>query len=417
MDAVIPEIVPGGKLAENIAHFARALRSAGLRLGPGSVVDALEALNSAPLLERTDMYWILHAVFVKRHEDSAVFDQAFRLFFRRRSLVEKMIALLTPNSPGAPRPDKAPDAGALRVAEAFKGDSWREREEPKELMEFSARLTVSEREILKSRDFAQMSAEEILRTQRLIAKLEMPDDRVRTRRFMSANAGRRIDPRRTMRASMRNGGAIIELKFREPALRHPPIVALVDISGSMAEYSRLLLHFLHALAERRGRVQSFVFGTRLTNITRLMRARDPDEALAMAGKAAPDWEGGTRISAALHSFNRDWSRRTLAGGPIVLLFSDGLERSIQNTESGSGLNELTFEMDRLKRSCRRLIWLNPLLRFDAFEAKASGIRAMLPHVHEFRAIHNLVAMEQLCSVLSANRSRDADPQRWLRKTG
>jgi uncharacterized protein with von Willebrand factor type A (vWA) domain len=186
-------------------------------------------------------------------------------------------------------------------------------------------------------------------------------------------------------------------------------VALVDISGSMAEYSRIFLHFLHAVTEKRRRVHSFVFGTRLTNITRSLRARDPDEALALAGKAAPDWEGGTRISTALHAFNRVWSRRVLGGGAIVLLFTDGLERHLDG--------ELPFEMDRLHRSCRQLVWLNPLLRFDGFEARASGIRAMLPHVDSFRPIHNLAAMADLCAALSPQASRASDPRLWLKKAG
>jgi uncharacterized protein with von Willebrand factor type A (vWA) domain len=169
-------------------------------------------------------------------------------------------------------------------------------------------------------------------------------------------------------------------------------VALMDISGSMAEYSRLFLHFLHAVAETRRRVHSFVFATRLTNISRELTSRDPDEALARASGRVQDWEGGTRIAHALHEFNRHWSRRVLGQGAIVLLFTDGLEREVTG--------ELAFEMDRLKRSCRRLIWLNPLLRFDAFEARAAGIRTMLPYVDEFRPIHSLASMEELCQALS-----------------
>jgi uncharacterized protein with von Willebrand factor type A (vWA) domain len=207
---------------------------------------------------------------------------------------------------------------------------------------------------------------------------------------------------------LRGGGATIDLAYRARATRHAPLVALVDISGSMAEYSRLFLHFLHAIAEKRRRVHSFVFATRLTNISRELTSRDPDEALARASARVQDWEGGTRIAHALHEFNRLWSRRMLGQGAVVLLFTDGLERHVTS--------ELTFEMDRLKRSCRRLVWLNPLLRFDAFEARASGIRAMLPHVHDFRPIHSLASMEELCRALSEDRTQDADPRRWLRRS-
>jgi uncharacterized protein with von Willebrand factor type A (vWA) domain len=398
-----------GHLADNVAHFARALRKAGLKLGPGSLIEAVEALMLSRAIGRDDLYWTLHAVFVKRHEDSAVFDQAFRIFFRRRALMEKMIAMLSPESPAAPEPAKRPEAGALRVAEAFAGDGMRESGEVRDIAELTAAMTLSDRERLKTRDFAQMSAEEALAARRLIAGLTLPDDTAPTRRMAAHIRGSRADLRATLRRAMRQGGEIIRLEKKRPRLVHPPIVALIDISGSMAEYSRILLHFLHELAARRGRVHSFVFGTRLTNITRLMRAKDPDEALALCGKAAPDWEGGTRISAALHAFNRDWSRRVLSGSPLVLLFTDGLERDAE-----AGGPSLAFEMDRLHRSCRRLIWLNPLLRFDGFAARAGGVRAMLPHVDEFRPIHNLASMAALCQALDAAGGREADPRKWLR---
>jgi uncharacterized protein with von Willebrand factor type A (vWA) domain len=396
---------PSGHLADNIAYFARALRTAGLPLGPGSVVDALQAVEAARIGTRDDFYWTLHAVFVTRREHSAIFEQAFRIFWRRRALVEKLIAQMSPIAPGDPgQPDK-PKPGAMRVAQAMTAPPKPRDEPPPPEREITARLTMSDRDILRAKDFAQMSAAEIARAKRLVAELRLPDDALPTRRFTPSPHGARIDPRRSFRRSLRAGGASIDLALRDRTREPPPLVALVDISGSMSEYSRLFLHFLHSLAEKRRRVHSFVFATRLTNITRELRRRDPDEALALAGKRAEDWEGGTRISAALHDFNRLWSRRVLSGGPVVLLFTDGLERQVTP--------ELAFEMDRLKRSCRRLVWLNPLLRFDAFEARASGIRAMLPHVHEFRPIHSLASMDELCRALSADRSGGADPRRWL----
>jgi uncharacterized protein with von Willebrand factor type A (vWA) domain len=354
-----------------------------------------------------DFYWTLHAVFVTKHEQSAVFTQAFRLFFRRRGLIEKLIAMMSPVAPGAPE-DKKPEAGAARIAEAF-APKRPELEEVRQEIELSARLTMSDREVLRRKDFAQMTAAEIADATRLIADFALPQDRVPTRRFQADPHGLKVDPRRSFRRSLRGGGAVIELAYREREMRHLPIVALVDISGSMAEYSRLFLHFLHALTERRRRVHSFLFATRLTNITRELASRDPDEALARASAAVADWEGGTRIAAALHTFNRRWSRRVLSQGAIVLLFTDGLEREVTP--------ELAFELDRLQRSCRRLIWLNPLLRFDGFEAKASGIKAMLPHVDEFRPIHSLASMRDLVDALAANRPVGADPQQWMKRAG
>jgi len=392
-----------GKLTENIAYFARALRAAGLPVGPGSVVDAVQAVAAAGIGGREDFYWILHAVFVKKHEHSALFDQAFRLFWRRRALVEKLIAMMSPIAPGAPGEDKPPP-GAARIADAM-APPVRAPEEVREEVEFSARLTFSDREVLRGKDFAQMSADEIARARQLIARLRLPADRVKTRRYVADPHGGRVDARRSLRRTLRAGGGLIELAMRERAEKHPPVVALVDISGSMAEYSRIFLHFLHALTESRRRVTSFVFGTRLTNITRELKARDPDEALARAGALVRDWEGGTRIATSLAAFNRHWSRRVLGQGAVVLLFTDGLERDVGD--------DLSFEMDRLHRSCRRLVWLNPLLRFDGFEARARGIRAMLPHVDEFRTLHNLAAMEELCAALAGPSRRAEDPRRWL----
>lgn len=394
MDWPISGDAAGGHLADNIAYFARALRVAGLPVGPGAVLDAIAAVEAARIGTREDFYWTLHAVFVKRHEHSVLFDQAFRIFWRRRALLEKLIAQMSPIAPGDLKKQEKPKAGALRVAEALSPQAARKPEPPKAEAEFSARLTVSDREVLKAKDFAQMSAEEIAKAKRLITEMRLPDDARVTRRFTADPHGLRIDPRRTFRRSLRGGGAVIDLAYRSPATRHPPLVALVDISGSMAEYSRLFLHFLHAVAERRRRVHSFVFATRLTNISRELASRDPDEALARAAARVQDWDGGTRIAHALHDFNRLWSRRVLGQGAVVLLFTDGLEREVTP--------ELTFEMDRLKRSCRRLVWLNPLLRFDAFEPRAAGIRTMLPHVHDFRPIHSLSSMDQLCAALSRN---------------
>ena len=398
-------VAEGGRLSENIAYFARALSAAGLPVGPGAVLDAIAAVESARVGTREDFYWTLHAVFVKRHEHSGLFDQAFRIFWRKRGLIEKLIAQMSPVAPGG-EPEK-PKPGALRVSDALSSKPDAQPSPQKEeTVEFSARLTVSEREVLKQRDFAQMSAEEIAKAKHLIAELHLPDDEVVTRRFFADPHGRRIDPRRTFRRSLRAGGATIDLAYRSRAVRHAPLVALVDISGSMAEYSRLFLHFLHAIAEKRRQVHAFVFATRLTNITRELASRDPDDALARAAKRVHDWEGGTRIAGCLHEFNRLWSRRVLSQGAVVLLFTDGLEREVTK--------ELTFEMDRLRRSCRRLVWLNPLLRFGAFEARAAGIRAMLPHVDDFRAIHSLASMEELCRALSADRG-GVDPRGWLRK--
>ncbi len=249
-----------------------------------------------------------------------------------------------------------------------------------------------------------MSAAEIAAATAAIRALRLPDDRRRLRRLAPDPRGASLDPRRSFRRSLRGGGASIDLARCSPVEKPPPVVAICDISGSVADYTRVFLHFLHALAARR-RVSTFLFGTRLTDVSRAIRHRDVDDALAAVSAAVPDWSGGTRIGSALHLFNRHWLRRVGAGAATVILFTDGLERDVSD--------DLGDEMARLQRSCRRLIWVNPLLRFDGFEARASGIRAMLPFVDEFRPIHNLRAVGELCAALSVSGSPAADPKRWI----
>jgi uncharacterized protein with von Willebrand factor type A (vWA) domain len=321
-------------------------------------------------------------------------------------LIEKMLAMFSPVAPDRREREK-PRAAEQRVSEAlFEGHKGKGPDEIPEV-EVDARFTVSGNEVLREKDFAQMSAAELAEARQAIARLVLPHDLVRTRRFKADPRGRRVDQRAMMRSALRTGGDLILPKFRSPREIHPPLVVLADISGSMSQYSRIFLHFLHALTEKRRRVHTFVFGTRLTNISRQMRHRDPDEALADCSKAVKDWSGGTRIGDTLAEFNRLWSRRVLGQGATVLLITDGLERD--------DVAGLSAEMERLHKSCRRLVWLNPLLRFEGFEAKARGVRAMLPHVDEFRAVHTLNALSDLCASLSADNGHTADPRAWLAK--
>ena len=401
-------VTEGGRLADNVVHFARGLRRAGLPVGPAAVLDALNAVSVAGIASRDDFYWTLHSVFVKRREHREVFHQAFDLFWRRRGLLDKLLAALLPSTPAVPR-NEPPKAAAARVAEAFAPDRQRKGDEP-DREEIEVRLEVSAREVLQKKDFAQMSAAEIAAEERAIDRLALPEDRLRTRRLRQAGRGR-FDPRRAMRASLKVGGDMIVPAWRAQVEVLPPIVAICDISGSMAAYSRLMLHFLHALSAER-RVHAFLFGTRLTNVTRQLRQKDPDAALAGCSAAVKDWSGGTRIAAALKSFNQHWSRRVLGQGATVLLITDGLER--EDASSGEGApGDLRAEMDRLSRSCRRLIWLNPLLGYEGFQARARGIRVMLPFVDEFRAAHSLNAIGDLVAALSGPAGRGGDPRRFL----
>src|SRR6201982_2881648 len=377
---------PTRKHHHNVVGFARALRAAGMPVGPGAVIDAMNALQLIDIGNRGDVFTTLESIFVKRHEHALIFAQAFDLFFRAAEDWKHMLD-------SVPLPDhakKKPPPASRRVQEAMSQPSMREEPQGQEQ---DLRLSVSDKEVLQKKDFAQMTAAEIAQATRAIDLMRLPQAELETRRYQPDPHGPKLDMRRTLRGSLRTGGDIIDI-YRLGRIEKPaPIVALLDISGSMSEYTRLFLHFLHAITDARKRVSVFLFGTRLTNVTRALRARDPDEALASCSATVEDWAGGTRIATSLHSFNKLWARRVLSQGAIVLLISDGLEREADS--------KLAFEMDRLHRSCRRLIWLNPLLRFGGFEAKAQGIKMMLPHVDEFRPVHNLSSIRGLVTALSA----------------
>jgi uncharacterized protein len=398
----------GGRLAENILYFSRVLRRAGLKTSPQATLDAVAAAEAVGIGSREEFHAALSAVFVKRREDMAVFDEAFRLFFRKRDLIEKMIQLMSPKMSDQRAAEK-PKPAASRVNDALVANQARpdKREAPPQV-ETDARFTASASEVLRRTDFAQMTASELALAKREMARLVLPLDTIKTHRFAASRKPSRIDARASLRQAMRSGGDLMLPRFRRPRRQPPPLVVLADISGSMSQYSRIFLHFAHALMESRRRTHVFLFGTRLTNVTRSLRQRDPDAALSACTAAVRDWSGGTRIGATLKEFSRLWGRRVLSGGAVVLLITDGLERD--------GVEELSVEIDRLHRSCRRLVWLNPLLRFDGFEARARGVRAMLPHVDEFRPVHNLNSLAELAEALSGLTSRSADPRRFLERT-
>ena len=401
MAEYIPLDLPDNpRLAENITHFARALRKAGLPIGTGRVIDAIRAVQAAGFTDKRDFYWVLHACFVNRPEHRAVFAQIFRLYWRDPRYLEHMMSMMLPAIRGV-QEERTAQAAEKRAAEALLDGANRpvEQEQPREeetMIEVDASMTISTEERLKTLDFEQMSTAEIAAAKRMLAQMSLPVKPIPSRRAQPSLTGQRIDWRRTMRAAMRRGGEMQALSLKQPRPRWPNLVVLCDISGSMSQYSRMVLHYLHAVANEKGagwaRVHAFTFGTRLTNITRHLATRDVDQALKAAGAEAQDWEGGTRIGTCLHAFNRDWSRRVMGQGAVVLLITDGLDR-----DSAADLGR---EMERLHLSARRLIWLNPLLRWDGFAPKARGIAAMLPHVDSFRAGHSIDSLEALAAAIS-----------------
>jgi uncharacterized protein len=383
---------PSGRLAENIMHFGRVLREAGLPVGPASVLDAIDAALSGSLRTREDFYWTLHAILVKRREHKELFDQAFHVFWKKPKMLEQLMKLMfqqITRSAG----DKPKDPGFRRLAEAMfdKAEARNARQEKPGAIELDATFTASADDILRAKDFEQMTLAEQALAKKAIALLRLKRREIRTRRFQPFAAGERIDMHQTLQNSLRAGGHMISLSRRERQWKEPPLVVLCDISGSCSSYSRMFLHFLHGLANDRLGVTVFLFGTRLTNVTRELKRRDVDEAITKVSGAVKDWSGGTRIGTTLKEFNYRWARRVLAGNADVLLMTDGLERD--------DITQLTHEMQRLRLMAKRIVWLNPLLRYDGFEAKAAGIRAMMPYVDEFRPVHSLNSLVDLARAM------------------
>jgi len=388
MTSLQPE---AGKLAENVMHFARLLRGAGLPVGPDRVIDALSALQFAGVERRDDFYWTLASVFLARRDQFDLYDQAFRVFWRDPRDAARVRHL--PEVRGRiPRHNREPELSA-RLTQALAAQHQASPAAPAaDRIEFDASFTFSARESLRTLDFESMTNEELAAARETIERLRLRVPELPTRRHAPDARGPRIDPRASLRASLKGGGATIPLCRRSLKRRVPPLIALVDVSGSMSRYTRMFLHFLHAMARDCDRVSVFTFGTRLTNVTRQLRHRDVDAALAHVSRAVKDWSGGTRIGACLREFNFNWSRRLYGQGAVVLLISDGLDRD--------SAEDLERQMERLHKSCRRLIWLNPLLRYREFEAKPAGIKAMLPHVDAFLPIHNLQSLEELSAALA-----------------
>ncbi|MDH3224611.1 MAG: VWA domain-containing protein [Gemmatimonadota bacterium] len=390
---------PLARLAANVVHFGRLLRAAGLPVGSGQILDAVRAASSVDVRDRREFFWGLHAALVTDRSHRFVFQQAFDGFWKDPFGQEQAMSQLLPRS-RAEGAQRGP-VGHRRIAEAWGAESRRAQPReasPEEVAEFDAVMTWSSHDALRTRDFEQMSSEEMARARSLIKRMVVPRDTVATRRHGPKPTGPRIDMRRTLRAALREGGQAIPLRRSAFRRRPTPWVALCDVSGSMDRYARIVLHFLHAVSAGR-RVESFLFGTRLWHVTRQLRHRDVDAALEDVGSTVSDWSGGTRIGASLEAFNRHWSRRVLAQGATVLLITDGLDRD--------DASRLAVQMERLHRSCRRLVWLNPLLRFEGFEPRATGVKTILPHVDEHRPVHNLASLEALITALTGHRAKSS----------
>ena len=362
-------MLPRGFLADNVLHFVRVLRAAGMPVGPAKVIDAIAAIEAVGVANKTDFREALAAVLVSRHDQIILFEQAFDVFWRNPKLLEKMVAALLPRVYSRVDDVPAPPELPSRLAQAMLPPKLPEsRPDDEDEVELDAAFTFSPREVLQAKDFATMTADELAQVRTMLARLKLPLPELPVRRTRAAARGHRIDLRATLRRMTGAAGAVAPLAFRARVRRTPPLVVLCDISGSMDRYARMLLHFLHAITNDRHRVHTLVTDS------------------------VQDWTGGTRIGGSLGEFNRRWSRRLLGQNAVVLLISDGLDAG-----TGDGLE---FEIERLAKSCARLVWLNPLLRYAGFEARPAGIRAMLPHVDDFLPVHNLASLTALATALS-----------------
>jgi uncharacterized protein with von Willebrand factor type A (vWA) domain len=357
------------------------------------VIDAIAAVEAVGVANKTDFREALAAVLISRHEQMPLFEQAFDLFWRNPKLLEKMVAALLPRVYGRAGEEEAPPELPARLAQALLPQKAPEaRPDAEDEVDLDAALTFSSREILQKKDFATMTADELAQVKAMLARLMLPERPVR---WTIPRA--RASIARHVARDDGAAGAVAPLAWRARTRRPPPLVVLCDISGSMDRYARMLLHFLHAITNDGHRVHTLVFGTRLTNITRHLAHRDVDVALARVTSSVDDWAGGTRIGVCLADFNHRWSRRLLAQNAVVLLISDGLD-----AEAGEGL---AFEVERLAKSCARLIWLNPLLRYAGFEARPAGIRAILPYVDDFLPVHNIASLRDISAALDPCRAR------------
>ena len=381
-------------IAENIVHFARVLRAAGMAIGPDRVLAAMAAVEHVGLQRRDDVHAALSAVMLERHEQQVLFDAAFDAFWRDPKLLEQLMYQLLPKISG--RGDRVVPPRANRLAQALAAPRPEPPPNPAnqsapEEITFDTRFTFSERERLQQADFETMTTEEFALAKRLAEQLPLPVQPVRRRRQERAARGR-MNLRATLRTMVRQPHTLTPA-YTQPRLEWPTLVVLLDISGSMERYARLMLHYVHGLTRRYLRVHTLTFGTRLTNITRSLRQRDPDLALAHADQQVQDWKGGTRIATCLEEFNRRWARRLLGANAAVLLITDGLDRDDQG--------DLGRAAAQLHRSAHQLVWLNPLLRFDGFAPRAAGVRALLPHVDRLLPVHNLASLADLARALRA----------------
>ncbi len=379
--------------SDHLISFGRVLRRLGFNAGPAQMLVAMEAVKVVGVRQKEDVQQALKACLVQRREELDLFDQAFHIFWKAPSRLPEVMKWLLQNTK---IPVTTDTKGSHRIQEALReaakppgGDS---EEASESRVEIDQVVTYSATELLRKKDFAAFTNEEIAAAKKYMAGFSWPVPPYPSRRFISRVKGKKLDFRKTVQLGSRSGGEVMQLAFQGKKLKPRPIVLICDISGSMERYARMLLHFMHAMTCDKRKVESFVFGTRMTRISHLLKHRDVDDAVSAVSKEVVDWAGGTKIGEAIKTFNYEWLRRVLNSNSIVLIISDGWDRGDREI--------LSKEMQRLKRSCHRLIWLNPLMGYEQFEPLTQGMQAALPYVDDLLSVHNLVSLEHLAKTLA-----------------
>ena len=375
-----------GHILHNLMLFGETLRRLGLDFGSGNMLDLVKATETIPIGRRQDFRAAARCLLVHRKQDFPLFDDAFQIFWRRPA---HGLSTRDLRSMGEERRYRNPQVGPPAGPDEREGDLPGDAPEDRAGVDMSQ--TYSAREVLRDKDFADYTPGEIAQARTMMAELSWDLGRRKTRRTQVGD-GAALDWRQTFRRNLQYGGELLELSHRQPKDKTRPLVLICDVSGSMERYTRLLLHFIHTIAGDLGRVEAFLFATRLTRITRYLNYRSIDQAVNEVARAVPDWAGGTRIGEAVKTFNYSWARRTLGNGPVVLIISDGWDRGEPEL--------LSKEMARLQRSCHRLIWLNPLLGSPNYQPLTQGMQAALPYVDDFLPVHNLNSLEALARHLN-----------------
>ena len=395
------------KLDKNIIFFARLLRASGISIGSGSILDSIESVKLIEFTKKSTFFYALQTSLIKRPEDMKIFEQAFHLFWQNPRFQDRIRDLLLPQTQLTGNQEEKEEL-AKRIQETLaKPQNPKSEIDKQEKLLIDASGTASETQIFKEKDFEMMSGEELKKASQSIKEILIKMPKKPFRRFEKNSLATKISIRSSLKEAKKNFGLVIP-KFVKKKDKPRSVVVLIDISGSMENYSRMMIHFVHNLRQHHKQVSAFLFGTKLTNITNQLKNKDIDVALKEVSKATNDWAGGTRIRDSIFLFNKTWVRRVSSSSSLIFLISDGLDRD-HNTD-------LFNQMERLQKSCYKLVWLNPLLRFKDFLPKSISIKRILLNVDAFLPIHSVESIQNLTSSIAKNlEKKNGDIYKWHNK--